>query len=73
MSISWKRRMATGFALLAIVLPTSAWPCTLDQLLAMPLEKLLSLRITHLSGHVTAQKPAPGRATGTARGGSYAS
>jgi hypothetical protein len=43
----WRRRAAQALVVLALAQPTLAWPYALDQLLAMPLERLLTLQITH--------------------------
>ena len=51
LSAHWKRRAAAGIAVLATALPGTAWPYTLDELLVMPFDKLLTLHFTPAPAH----------------------
>jgi hypothetical protein len=44
--VAWRRRVAPGLAALALALPGAAYPYSLEQLLHLPLERLLQLEIS---------------------------
>ena len=54
-----RRTLAAAIAALALVVPTSAYPISLAQLLQLPLEQLLHLKITSMGGGAAALAGAP--------------
>jgi len=45
-SASWRKRLSPGLVALVLAFPSAAYPYTLEELLRLPLERLLQLEIS---------------------------